>query len=802
MHQRAKEVHSLLSIAKCRDLDYYEREVIDGREDYLSESGTSPGQWVGSLAAADGYAGIAQRDHLARAFSGVHPAGFKMTAHDLTVPGFDMTLSPSKSVSLLWALGSDDDARSVEASLYAARREVERFLEADGCFVRRGHAGASVEHGNGFFGAVFLHRTSRLGDPGIHLHWTVFNVTEGPDGRRTALDARHLYRLRYTAEAVFQATLRRELVERRGVVFDEIDRHGVAEIVGISSDMRKAFSGRRAEIVAEMDRRGVHSGDGARVAALATRKAKPVGITEAELRESWRQKALDHSFDLSQVPRIARATALSVTDDALAASVTLEHATFDRSDAIRACANAGRQGASLDEILARAGAFLAAPLAIEVGEDRWTTQEILDLERSVVDVAAAPRRSALMAEPVSVRAALEARPSMSDEQRRMVEELTASGRSLDVVIGRAGTGKTFSLDAVREAYEESGHRVFGTALAARAARQLQLGAGIRSTTAHALLNQLDTGRVRFRKGDVLVVDEVGMMGTRTLAALVGQAHREGAKTILVGDHKQLPEIEAGGLLAALAERVPVIELTQNRRQQDPAERFIVQALRKGLAELAVRRLDSIGHVTVAHNADALRDQLVLDWWQHRSDNREVLMGAAHRSDVRDLNARAHALLEASGAVGPVVAEVDDLRLCQGDQVMALKNRYDIGILNGDVGEIVGAVGQVVDVRIESGEIRHLPLDYVTDHLAHAYARTIHKNQGLTCEVGLVLADDTLFAEAGYTMLTRATDETHLYAVVGAHDLDQDGYPLAHIVQSLSTSRAKTAAIDYMEELQR
>ena len=791
----------MLSIAKCRDLDYYELEVIDGREDYLSESGTSPGQWVGSLAAADGYAGTALRDHLARAFSGVHPDGFKMTAHDLTVPGFDMTLSPSKSVSLLWALGSDDDARSVEAGLYAARREVERFLEADGCFVRRGHTGASVEHGNGFFGAVFMHRTSLLGDPGIHLHWTVFNVTEGPDGRRTALDARHLYRLRYTAEAVFQATLRRELVERRGVVFDEIDRHGVAEIVGINADMRKAFSGRRAQIVAEMDRRGVHCGDGARVAALATRTAKPVGVTEAELREGWRQKALDHSFDLSRVPRVARTAALSVSDDELALAVTNEHATFDRSDAIRACANAGRQGASLDEILTRADAFLATPLAIDLGEGRWTTQEIVNLERSVVDVAAAPRRIALTADPLAVRASLEARPSMSDEQRRMVEELTSSGRPLDVVIGRAGTGKTFSLDAVREAYESSDHRVFGTALAARAARQLQLGAGIRSTTAHAMLNQLATGRVRFREGDVLVVDEVGMMGTRTLAALVGQAHRAGAKTIIVGDHKQLPEIEAGGLLAALSERVPVIELTQNR-QQDPAERFIVQALRKGLAELAVRRLDSLGHVTVAHNADALRDQLVLDWWQHRGDGRDVLMGAAHRSDVRDLNARAHALLEASGAVGPVVAEIDDLRLCEDDRVMALKNRYDIGVLNGDVGEIVGATGDVIDIRIENGEIRHLPLDYVTDHLAHAYARTIHKNQGLTCEVALVLADDTLFAEAGYTMLTRATQETHLYAVVGAHDLDQDGYPLAHVVQSLSTSRAKTAAIDFMEGHQR
>jgi len=187
-------------------------------------------------------------------------------------------------VSLVWALGSDEDARQVEESLYAARAEVERYLEANACFVRRGHAGAFVEPGDGLMGAVFLHRTSRLGDPGIHLHWTVFNVAQGPDGRRTALDARALYRVRYTAEAVFQATLRRELATRLGLVFDEMDRHGVAEVVGISGDMRRAFSRRRTEIVAEMKRLGLRSGDGARIATLTTRRPKLKAITEAELR--------------------------------------------------------------------------------------------------------------------------------------------------------------------------------------------------------------------------------------------------------------------------------------------------------------------------------------------------------------------------------------------------------------------------------------------------------------------------------------------------------------------------------------
>ena len=291
----------MLTIAKCRDLDYYEREVVEGREEYLSEGGKSPGRWVGSLAAADGLTGPADRDALMRAFDGVHPDGFTMTEHRLKVNGFDLTLSPSKSVSLIWALGSPDDARHVEEALYAARDEVERYLEQTACFVRRGHAGAVQEPGRGFFGAVFLHRTSRLGDPGIHLHWTVFNVTEGPDGRRTALDGKALYKERYTAEAIFQATLRRELVVRLGVVFDEVDRHGVAEITGISPQMRKAFSRRRAEIVAEMERLGVHSGTGARIATLNTRKPKLTGITEDQLRAEWRQRALDHRFDLDRV---------------------------------------------------------------------------------------------------------------------------------------------------------------------------------------------------------------------------------------------------------------------------------------------------------------------------------------------------------------------------------------------------------------------------------------------------------------------------------------------------------------------
>ena len=787
----------MLTIAKCRDLDYYEREVIDGREDYLSESGTSPGRWAGSLASDDGLSGPADRTDLAAAFEGLHPAGSRMTAHATSVVGFDVTLSPSKSVSLVWALGTDHDAREVENALFAARDEVERYLEATACFVRRGHAGAVVAPGTGFLGAVFRHRTSRLGDPGIHLHWTIFNVAQGPDGSRTALDARALYRERYTAEAVFQATLRRELVSRLGLVFDEMDRHGVAEVAGVSGDMRRAFSRRRAEIVAEMERTGARSGAGARIANLRTRRPKPVGISEAELRREWRQRAGDLRFDLSAVPRVPRAPQLQVCDDELAVLATEEHATFTRRDIVRLVAKAARQGASLDQILERTEAFLRSEQAVRLGDDRWSTPEMLALERQVIAMAGQPAAAMLRANPKAVAAAVSARPSLSAEQCHMVEQLCLSGAPVDLVIGWAGTGKTFTLDAVREAFEGSGHRVLGVSLAARAARELQAGSGIVSSTAHALHARLASGHLRLGEGDVVVVDEAGMLSTRLMASLASEVGRAKAKLVLVGDPKQLPAVEAGGLLAALVRRCGFVELVENRRQRDPEEQLISTALRHGHARVAVRRLDEHGRLTVAHNSDTLRDQMVRDWWDHREAGRDAVMGAVQRSDVRDLNARAHAVLEAQGRLGPLVAVVDDQRFCLGDQVLARQNRYDLGILNGDLGTVVGGGRGSLRVRCGTDHEVSLPLDYVTDHLQHGYARTVHKSQGLTCDTALLLGDDTLYAELGYTGLTRGRQENHLYTVVG-EGLDAEDEGLARLVSALGTSHAKTAAIDFVE----
>ncbi len=165
----------------------------------------------------------------------------------------------------------------------------------------------------------------------------------------------------------------------------------------------------------------------------------------------------------------------------------------------------------------------------------------------------------------------------------MVVALTSSGAGTEVVVGQAGTLKTYALDAARQIWEASGVPVAGAALAARAAAELTDGASIPASTLAALLIDVDRPGPDggLRPGSVLVVDEAAMVGTRQLARLLDAAGRHGTKLVLCGDPRPLPEIEAGGVMAALAALPGAIQLTGNRRQRRQWERDALTELRAG-----------------------------------------------------------------------------------------------------------------------------------------------------------------------------------------------------------------------------
>ncbi len=125
--------------------------------------------------------------------------------------------------------------------------------------------------------------------------------------------------------------------------------------------------------------------------------------------------------------------------------------------------------------------------------------------------------------------------------------------------------------------------------------------------------------------------------------------------------------------------------------------------------------------------------------------------------------------------------------------MTLRNNRRIGVLNGTLGTIVGTDGHDLVIDTDDGERRTLPFHYVIDgHVTHAYSFTIHKAQGLTVDVALLLGDDTLFAEAGYTGITRGRDQNRLYLV----DPDE-GDALKIAQRALERSAAKHTAIEQL-----
>jgi conjugative relaxase-like TrwC/TraI family protein len=823
----------VLSIAKlvARAEDYYLRTVAAGREEYYTGAGESPGYWLGQGARLLGLSGEVAPQHLRAVLAGASPHGEILTPGGVTtarrVAGFDLTFSAPKSVSLLYGLSEREVSATVRAVHADAVSQALDYLERRAFFARRGHGGLRRIGAQGLLGAAFVHRTSRAGDPQLHTHVLVANVAMGDDGAWSAPDGRLIYVHTRTAGFVYQAALRAGLGKALGVRFGPATR-GMAELEGVPKRALRAFSTRRLEIEALMAATGVHTPRAAEAAALVTRSPKDLAaVSGPGLRERWLARAaalgleaprpergvLDHLLGVERwVPPSATEVRGVLARLVGPEGLTASSSTFERRDVVRGVAEQLPRGATVRDVEAIAERVLVVPDVVTLpslgrgAEVRHTTHELLALERLLLDAATGLRHARrAVAEAGSLASALGHFPLLSAEQVAMVERLATSGAGVEVVVGKAGAGKTLALAAARLAWEGSGSRVFGTALSARAARGLADGAGISSDTLARVLAGVGSGSLRLGPADVVVLDEAGMVGTRDLATLLAATERAGSKLVLVGDPRQLPEIEAGGALAALVKRVGAIDLTENRRQREPWERLALDALRLGRAEVALATYERAGRVYSAPDMAEARRELVERWAESYSAGHDAVMLAAGRAEVAALNEAARATLRRSGNLGADVLEVGEWGFAVGDKVVCLRNDRRIGIVNGTTGTVERAIGAGLAIGTTEGP-RLLPEAYLeAGHLGHAYALTIHKAQGLTVERAYVLAGESLTQESGYVAMSRARDVTEIFVPLvtagdTAHDPRPIGAPdpLAEVRRRLGSSRAKHLATDELD----
>jgi conjugative relaxase-like TrwC/TraI family protein len=825
--------------------------VGEGLEDYYVEGQEARGEWIGATRREFALGRSVEPVELRRLLAAVDPCDgrpLRQVSRATRVAAFDLTYSAPKSVSVLFAVGDRQMRREVRAAHDTAVREAVAYLERNAAAVRRGHGGLVVEQAPGLVAAAFRHRTSRSGDPQLHTHVLVANFARGSDGRWLALDGRRIYAHARAASFVYQAVLRGELTRRLGIEWSPV-RKGIAEVVGVPRPVLREFSRRRADIEAALKERGTSGARAAEAAALATRRVKDATVRPEDLVSEWRARAEALGLGRDElalivgrgVPLPLDAEMWTSIFDRLARSdgLTRRSPTFTRKDVLLGVCELLPPGANVDARLLEAAAdgFLASGRAVallpdaELGaesasyrrrdgrlmplavhEMRYSTPEQLSLERRFMDRAVGSTGArAGTATAGDVERALATRPALSGAQLEAVESLCLGGERVAVVAGRAGTGKTYALAAAREAWQAAGHPVLGVAVARRAAAELRDSAGIESTSIAALLADLrvDRGR-RLPDRCVLVVDEAGMASTRQLSELLDHVERVGGKLVLVGDDRQLPELEAGGAFHALVRRGLAVELVDNVRQIDAWEREALDHLREGRPDEALELYAAHGRVVVEPSADASRERLVEDWWAAGERDRAVMV-ARRRVDVADLNARARARMRDVAAVDGPELRLPGGDFAVGDRVVVKRNDMRVGVNNGDRGRVVAVEPEAgaLTLLIEERRVR-LGGDFLlgrTDAgdptLVHGYAITGHVAQGLTVQDALVLADEGVSREWAYVALSRGRESNRLYLAAAPDDPrvefapqeQQRAGPIQRLASALRSSGAQVLAID-------
>jgi conjugative relaxase-like TrwC/TraI family protein len=726
---------------------------------------------------------------------------------------FDLCFSDVKSGSLFYA-GADEATRR---EYIAARQEAIKgalgWLEQHAVGVRRGHGGTEHLDGRGLLAIGYDHRTSREGDPQLHTHLLVQNLTEGPDGRATALDSKRLWAHLMTAERVYQQLWRAELSRRLGLEFVQVPDHEQLEIKGWHGKaLRDVFSKRAAQVRAQCDAWGTSDTRTAREAARATRRAKDHAETEEVIYDRWRAELAEHGIsERTYAERLGRATGRAMSEAEQVAlleelagpeGLTAQASTFARRDVVDHLARGLPVGTSatttLRELEALADRFLAERAVVvarndQLAEVRYSTPELVALEQRMLDgaTARADAGCAVVA-PEHLRAALEAFPTMAQDQADALTDLTRSGAGVSLLVGKAGYGKTYVAGAAVHLYGLQGHRLIGMAPTGLAATGLASEGFADARTVDRLFADLEQRRDRLDSNTVLLVDEAGMVGTRKLARLLDEADQAEAKVILIGDDRQLSSIDAGGGFRGLRLRLGASELTQNRRQQAEWEQQALELVRRFQVQEAVGLYREHDRVVVAETKDELTRGLLEDWRQAFQQGQDVVILAHRRDDVGRFNLACQRVRTEAGDLDPDARlQVADRSFAVGDRVVCGKNALTrLGVANGTRGIVVALDREARSLTIQIGDntdaggrgtaegaMVTLPASYLDGkgrpgaprRVDLAYATTGHKSQGLTKWTALPFVSGREDAQWLYVVLSRAKHLTRIYTVTGPEE---------------------------------
>jgi Ti-type conjugative transfer relaxase TraA len=439
--------------------------------------------------------------------------------------------------------------------------------------------------------------------------------------------------------------------------------------------------------------------------------------------------------------------------------------------------------------------------------ERFTTKVVLEQERGILaDAGALTRQSAHPVRARAVQAARASRTLDSEQERALV--YATQGQGLAVIRGRAGTGKSYTMAAIREAHESSGYRVIGLAPTNTVAADMRKdGFGEGRTVASEMLRQ-ERGREAWDSRTVVIVDEMGMLSHRDMARVLSHARETGAKVIGLGDERQLASVERGGMFALVAEQARAVELTQVRRQRHEWQRQASAAAARGDLSATVRAYSERGAVRWSSDLGQARADLVRDWMEAvraQSPTQPLPFVYAATNDAvdalnRDLRQARIALGQIDEEAGRTFATEKGERQLEtvvspGDRVTFHATVRDraakLELRNGESGVVTRIQDNRLTVHLDGG--RAVTFDAVKHRgWGLGYAGTVYKGQGKTQGQVMTLYDHAHAwrREASYVALTRHAQDLKVYA---SQDLARDEVALG---RQMERGGGKAAASSY------
>ncbi|MEO6804877.1 MAG: MobF family relaxase [Edaphobacter sp.] len=661
---------------------YHAKEFTSAEQNYWKQGDAILGEWQGRLAEKYGLAGAIDAQHFARLSEGQNPhtaeqlvkhrkAQEYTTADGSTVKpvehraGWDATFSAPKSVSLTALVGGDNRVREAHRqAVTIALTELERYTQA-----RIGGNNPAETTGK-FIAAKFEHDTARPVDgyaaPQLHTHAVIFNMTERPDGSTRALQERGFFDTQQFATAVYQSELTYRL---RNLGYEiEAGKSGAPDVKGYTHEYLEASSPRRQQIEEAIARSGFSGPEAAQIAAHNTRDKKEIH-TPSEVLAAHRQIAAEFGNQADRVVAEARVRAEGlahnrVPDAPQRAQEAVSYAkdrgfereaVTDERDIMRDALRRGMGDLTFDQVRGNfnqrhgSGEFqIVEGQKHETGR-QFTTRDAIAAELATIGHMQRGQNTVEPIMPLDQAAAhADTRDFLNPAQRRAIEEVLTTQDRVHGLQGLAGTGKTTTLESIREGAERNGYAVEGFAPTSRATAQLR-HAGISADTLQGFLAR---GGEEQMKGDpdrrhLYMVDESSLSSTRQMQAFMEKIGPQD-RVLLIGDTRQHQGVDAGKPFEQMQQAgMQTSQLDQIMRQKDPELLRVVEHFAKNETAIGVSLLQQQGRVTEIPD-NAQRIEAIAKDYAAKPEN--TLVVSPDNASRREINDAIRAELQGAGVI--------------------------------------------------------------------------------------------------------------------------------------------------------